>query len=139
MLLALILLACAPPEDTGNARVGIASETDSIQGTYHLSRTLDPDPAIVGSQTVIIALTRNVDSAALDGALVAGATLIGTLTAPESSTTGSIQATFDEEPSGTYTGSWTWSTAGYWELSVSIGDQVEDDEATFAFLVEAAG
>ena len=139
MLLPLTLLACAAPNDTGDDRLPLTGEADSIRGTYHLAATLDPDPAVVGLQTVAIALTRNVDSAPLDGALVAGATLTGSLTAPETGGIETITTDFDESPSGTYTGSWAWSTDGYWELRVTIGDLDEDDIATLAFLVDPAG
>ena len=138
MLLALTLLACADPSDTGAERLAVTSEADSRSGDHHLVLSLDPDPPSLGPQTGVIALTRNVDSAALDGALVAGATLTGTLTAPEAPGTTALEIAFEEEPSGTYTAEWTWTTDGYWELRVVIGSLEEDDEATFAVLVDPA-
>lgn len=138
MLLALTLLACGAPDDTGADRLDLSTEVDSVLGDYHLALALAPDPPVVGPQVGVISLTRNVDSAALDGAVVAGAELVGTLTAPEEPGTDPWTVTFDEGSGGTYTADWTWSTDGYWELRIEIGDMVEDDSATLAVLVDPA-
>ena len=138
MLPVLALLACGTPNDTGSDRLDVVTEKDSLSGTYNLALALDPDPPVLGPQTLEVALTRNSDNTDFDGALVAGATLSGTLRAPENGSVDPISISFDEEPSGTYTASWTWSASGYWELTAVIGDMEEDDGATLAFLVDDA-
>ena len=67
MLLALTLLACGAPDDTGADRLDLSTEVDSVLGDYHLALALAPDPPVVGPQVGVISLTRNVDSAALAG------------------------------------------------------------------------
>ena len=138
MLLALTLLACGAPDDTGADRLDLSAEVDSELGDYHLALALDPDPPVVGPQVGVISLTRNVDDPNLDGAVVAGAVLTGTLTAPEAPGLEALGVTFEEGSGGTYAADWTWSADGYWELRVVIGGLVEDDVATLAVLVDPA-
>ncbi|GEM_PF-3037800 len=138
MLLALSMIACGTPEDTGAARLPLTSEVDSITGRYHLVLELDPDPATVGSQSGWIGLSENVEGAPVDGALVAGGNLTGTLTAPEEQGVDALSMTFTEDPLGTYGASWDWTIDGYWELRIVIGEVTEDDVATFGVLVEPA-
>jgi hypothetical protein len=95
---------------------------------------MDPDPPTVGEQDLVLALTRT----EVAGALVTGATLTGTLTAPEDLSISAITADFTEDPAGSYTANWRWTASGYWEFDIVIGDPQQDETARFAFVVDPA-
>ncbi len=135
MLLAILLSACTEggPEDTG--RLPISNEADSRSGTYHLEARFTPDPPVAGDQDLELVLTWNAEDDLLDGALVAGATLQGILTAPEAEDAPALRPDFVEASLGSYEATFTWSAAGYWVLDLTIGDLAADDSARLAFEV----
>ena len=135
MLLAILLSACTEggPEDTG--RLPISNETDSASGTYHLEARFTPDPPVAGDQDLELVMTWNAEDDLIDGALVAGATLTATLTAPDARDAPALHPAFVETSLGSYEASFTWSAAGYWVLTLGIGDLDQDGSALMAFEV----
>ncbi len=133
MLFTLVISACTGNDPGDSGRLTISNEADSSSGAYHLEALFTPDPPAVGDQDLELVMTWNTGSEGLEGALVVGATLTGTLEGPGVSP---LLPSFTEGPLGSYMAHFTWSAAGYWELHLTIGDLEQDDSVAMAFEVE---